>query len=641
MLAVSLALSLFGGVQISTLFTDGAVLQRGRQIPIFGTGDPGTFVDVSLDKTERRATVGEDGRWLVTFPILPAGGPHTIGINGATVARDVLVGEVWIASGQSNMEWLAANATDFSVATSEPNPQIRQFYVPHVSTETPRSDPTGIWTQADAAHVGGFTAVGYWFARELNKALGVPVGILHASWGGTPAESWIARDTLKANKDLAVLTQRYEAALPGFPKKFEEYEAKLAAFNKAREDLPAQPWEKPDLDVSGWSAIGSPKTMDAIQGKDEDGSVWYRLQFDLPAGVAPADGTIELGAIDDEDVTFLNGKPIGKTGAETPDSWTKPRVYAVSAADLKPTGNVLAIRVYDARMGGGMTGPLEAIRLRLPDRSISLATGDWRFKVERVVMGEMPVRPFGPGDPWVPGGLWNGMLAPMKPYGIRGAIWYQGESNADRAYQYRTLFPTMIQDWRAAWGEGDFPFLFVQLANYQGTPAQPSESAWAELREAQAVALRLNRTAMATAIDIGDPKDIHPRNKREVGRRLALTALNDVYGRKTVAHGPRFAAFAKSGKTLTVRFNEADGMKTTDGQAPRSFQIAGVDRKWVWANAAISGTTVVLSSPNVPSPIAIRYAWADSPNVNLVNADGLPAEPFRTDDWPGVTKDKQ
>lgn len=641
MLAVSLALSLMGGVHISTLFTDGAVLQRGRAISVFGTGDPGTFVDVSIDNVERRGTVADDGRWQVGVPALPAGGPHTISLNGAVVAKDVLVGEVWVASGQSNMEFAVAGATDFSVATSEPNPQIRHFYVSHVSSETPRSDPGGTWTQADPAHVGGFTAVGYWFARELNKALGVPIGILHSSWGGTPAESWIRRDTLKKNKEFAVIAERYEKGLPDYTKAKEAYDAKLAEWAQARADVPAQPWERPDLDVSDWTPIGSPKTMDAIQGKDEDGSVWYRLRFDLPAGVTPGDGVIELGAIDDEDVTYLNGHRIGRTGAETPESWTKPRIYPVSDTDLKRTGNVLAIRVYDSRSGGGMTGTADMMRLVIGTKTVPLGTGDWRFKVEHTVPGGMPEAPFGPGHPWVPGGLWNGMMAPLSRYPIRGAIWYQGESNADRADQYRTLFPAMIKDWRDAWGQPNFPFLFVQLANFMGTPSEPAESAWAELRDAQAKALRLGRTGMATAIDIGDPKDIHPKNKREVGRRLALTALNDVYGRKTVANGPRFASFAKQGKMLVVRFNQADGLKTTDGKPPRFFQVAGIDRAWHWTSASIIGNTVVLTSPDMARVVAVRYAWADSPDVNLVNGDGLPAEPFRTDDWPGITAGKQ
>ncbi|RYF97752.1 MAG: 9-O-acetylesterase, partial [Caulobacteraceae bacterium] len=332
---------------------------------------------------------------------------------------------------------------------------------------------------------------------------------------------------------------------------------------------------------------------------------------------------------------------VGHTGAETPNSWTKPRIYAIPASDLKTTGNVLAIRVYDGSGGGGMTGPLEAIRLRMGDKIVPLATGDWRFKAEHIVTGAAPEAPFGPGHPWVPGGLWNGMMAPLAPYGIRGAIWYQGESNADRAYQYRKLFPAMIKDWREVWGQGDFPFLFVQLANFMGTPAQPTESQWAELREAQAMTLRLARTGMATAIDIGEANDIHPRNKREVGRRLALTALRDVYGKKVVANGPRFTSFARKNGALILRYVDALGLKTSDGKAPRSFQVAGADRKWHWADAKIDGSTVVLTSAQVPAPVAARYAWSDNPSINLTNADGLPAEPFRTDDWPGLTVDKK
>ncbi|RYG38300.1 9-O-acetylesterase [bacterium] len=641
MLVLSLALGLIGGAKASTLFSDGAVLQRGRPIPIFGTGDPGTIVEVTIDAVKQEGTVSADGTWKVTFPRMQAGGPHTISLNGSVVARDVLVGEVWIASGQSNMEWTANSATDFADATANPNPQIRQFYVPHLSTETPRPDPTGTWTMADATNVGNFSAVGYWFARELNKTLGVPVGIVHSSWGGTPAESWTRRTTLKGDKDLSILAERYETNLPNFTKATEEYQAKLDEFMKARADVPRQPWEVVSLDVSDWKQIESPKPIEVIDGQDEDGTAWYRLTFDLPAGVTPADATLELGAIDDHDTTFLNGREVGHTGIETPNSWTHPRVYSVSASDLKTTGNVLAVRIVDGSGGGGMIGPLDAILLRMGGNVVPLANGDWRFKGERIVTGTMPEAPFGPGHPWVPGGLWNGMMAPLAPYGIRGAIWYQGESNADRAFQYRKLFPTMIKDWREAWGQGDFPFLFVQLANFMSTPKEPTESQWAELREAQAMTLRLARTGMATAIDIGEAGDIHPKNKHEVGRRLGLTALRDVYGKKIVANGPRFTSFSRKAGELVIKFSDSVDLKTTDSKAPTSFQIAGADRKWHWATAKIDGATVVLSSPSVPAPVAARYAWSDNPSVNLTNGDGLPAEPFRTDDWPGLTVDKK
>jgi len=446
-------------------------------------------------------TADKDGKW--SFKINPptAGGPYEMTLTGKNTIniKNILVGEVWVCSGQSNMQMTVQSSANSAQEIADAGyPKIRLFYVTRKVAETPQSDCEGSWVECSPETVPGFSAVAYFFGRELHKQLNVPVGLIHTSWGGTPAEAWTRREALEANPDCAPILKRYDDAVAKYPEALKEYEQKLAEWKQAAEKA-------------------------KVDGK------------------------------------------------------------------------------------------------RPPRR---------------------PRPPFGPGSSHSPAGLYNAMIAPLIPYGIQGAIWYQGESNASRAYQYRTLFPDMIKNWRNDWGRGKFPFLFVQLANFKQTKPEPDESAWAELREAQSMTLELPKTGMAVIIDIGDADNIHPKNKQDVGKRLALWALADTYDLKLVYSGPIYKSMKVDGGSIILSFDHVGGgLVAKDDEQLKGFSIAGADKKFVWADAKIDGNTVVVSSDKVSEPAAVRYAWADNPVCNFYNKEDLPASPFRTDKWPGVTVD--
>jgi len=635
-------------VRANSLFTDHAVLQRGRPIPIFGTGPVGASVVVELDGNRQRGVVGKNGHWRIDFPKRDLGDPFTIKLNGSTVARDVVVGEVWIASGQSNMEWPIRASAEMDLAIRKANPSVRQFYVEHVSTASPLADVAGRgWTQASASTVPGFSAVAYWFATKIHEETKVPVGIIHTSWGGTPAESWTSMDQLKRIPSMATRVKNAEESIKDYPARKAAYDAAMAKFTADRraaveENLgEAKGWHRTDFDDELWESAKMPTSIEESLGKPFDGGVWVRREIELPASFASG-ATLHLGPIDDYDITYVNGTRVGATGEETPQFWSHPRKYEVPAGLLRPGRNVVAVRIYDTGGGGGFSRSFESeFGIMAKDGTRESLAGSWQIEIEREFKAAAaPTEPFGPGNPWLPSGLYNAMIAPIIPYGIRGAIWYQGESNADRAEQYRTLFPAMIQDWRTRWGQGDFPFYYVQLANFMARQPQPVDSNWAELRDAQDSTLKLRNTGMATAIDVGEAGDIHPRDKRSVGERLAQIALARDYGKRIAYQNPRLKrATFRDGEAI-VELAHADGLKLAEGSAPTGFAIAGSDRKFHWATGRLLGNRIILSSPNVPKPVAVRYLWEDNPPSNLKNAAGLPAVPFRTDDWPGITRGK-
>jgi sialate O-acetylesterase len=490
-------------VKLPALFTDNGVLQRDIPVPVWGWADQGEKVTVKIGDQSKSATPdAKTGKWTVKLDPLPAGGPLTMTVSGKNTItlKNVLVGEVWICSGQSNMQF-ALRGADRALEEIDAAryPKIRLISVPTRGSAAPQDDFKGHWEECSPETVPGFSAVAYFFGRELFTRLDVPIGLIHCSYGGSSCESWVERSALAAEPGLQPMLERYDRELAGY---------------------------------SG----------DAAKAK-------YARQ---------------LG------------------------QWQKTAA-AAREAGKKP-----------------------------------------------------PSRPRPPSDPRTnnqfPANLYNAMLHPVLPYGIRGAIWYQGETNAGRAYQYRTLFPTLIKTWRTEWGEGKFPFYFVQLANYQARKAEPSESAWAELREAQTMTQKLPATGEAVIIDVGAATDIHPKNKQDVGKRLGLWALAKTYGRDVVYSGPIYRSHEIQGDKVVLSFDSIGGGLVARRDEPlKGFAIAGSDRKFVWADARIAGDKVEVSSPDVKAPVAVRYAWADNPDCNLYNKADLPAGPFRTDDWPGVT----
>jgi sialate O-acetylesterase len=645
-------------VRVPSLISDHMVLQRGQRVRVWGTASAGERVSVSFSGRGARATADARGRWQVFLGPFDAGGPHVLTVEGASnklTFNDVLVGDVWVCSGQSNMEWLLVNAKDGPRDAAAANDaQLRLFTVRKNTSAEPLEDVVGRWAQAAPREAAQFSAVCYYFGREIRERVKVPVGLVHTSWGGTPAEAWTSRGALASDASLKPVLERYDAELRDLPRLTAEYERARGEWdaqyltrdpgNRGE----AQGYADPAHSVGDWKRMSLPRLWESA-GLDVDGAVWFRREVNVPAAWAGRDLTLALGAIDDFDTTYFNGERVGSTGADTPNSWTVPRRYKVPGSLVRAGGNTVAVRVFD-RVGGGGFGGGETMSLSPlaePRGDAAPLEGEWSYREEFTVpsavidYSKQPQAP-GPGNPNNPTVLYNAMLAPLTPYSIRGALWYQGESNAGGAYQYRTLFPTMIRDWRAKWGGGDFPFYFVQLANWKARKEDSIDSEWAELREAQLMTLRgVPHTGMAVSIDIGDPDDIHPRNKLDVGLRLARWALARDYGVKVETSGPLYESQTVEAGRVRLRFTHAEGLKTSDGGPPRGFFVAGADRKFRPAEARVEKDSVVVWSGEVPSPVAVRYAWADNPAANLYNGAGLPASPFRTDDWPGLTANKQ
>jgi sialate O-acetylesterase len=650
LLLLSLTVAARADVRVPSVIGDNMVLQQGRALRFWGRAEPGERVTVSFDRKSAAATADARGRWQVLFAAHKAGGPFEVMVEGRNrlVFKNVLVGEVWVCSGQSNMEWSLQNAQGGQQDAAQADfPEIRLFTVTKKTSGDPLEDVQGRWVLTTPKEAAAFSAVGFYFGRELYRRLKVPVGLIHTSWGGTPSEAWTSREALASEASLKPLLDKYDKEIQDLPRLESEYRRANAEWSKQYvADDPANKGEglgyaDPAHDLSAWKKMRLPQLWETA-GLDVDGVVWFRREVDVPAAWAGKDLTLKLGAIDDFDTTYFNGARVGSTGAETPNAWTAQRVYTVPGSLVRAGRNTVAVRVFDRVGGGGFAGGEMSLAPTASGGPVFI-DGEWSYVEEATIPSRQidysrQPQPPGPANQNNPTTLYNAMLAPLTPYAIRGAIWYQGESNAGRAYQYRALFPLMIRDWRARWGEGDFPFYFVQLANWKARPTDSIDSEWAELREAQTLTMRtVPNTGMAVAIDIGNPDDIHPRNKLDVGLRLARWALADTYHVKIEQSGPLYESYKVEGDAVRVRFTHAQGLKTRDGSAPAGFYVAGADRRFFPAEARIDGGSVVVRSKHVRRPAAVRYAWADNPAANLSNSEGLPASPFRTDDWPGLT----
>ncbi len=617
------------------LFSDHMVLQRGVKTRVWGWTEPGATVEVSVATVAARTRAEPDGRWTVHLAPLPAGGPHRMKISGpaSREVNDILVGDVWICSGQSNMEWSvrASKDPDREIAAAN-HPKIRLFKVPRRISDTPRATVDASWSVCQPETIASFTAVGYYFGRSLHESLDVPIGLIQSAWGGTVAEAWTSARALRTMDDFRAPVERFVAAAEAKKKGKYSFERELSEWYRTNDpgSAPGRPsWAAVDLDASAWRTMSLPTQWERAGFPDFDGLMWFRREVTIPESWAGKKLTLDLGPIDDADSTFFNGIEIGSTA-----DWRRSRRYSVPASAVRAGRNIIAIRVLDTGGGGGIYGEAAQMRLRAgaDANPISLA-GEWRFRPGKSVRETgTPPRPAG-SNPNVTTVLYNGMIAPLVPYAIKGAIWYQGESNAGRPAQYRTLLPTMIADWRSRFGVGDFPFFIVQLANFMARNDKPTESNWAELREAQSLtAANDPKVGVAVIIDIGEANDIHPKNKQDVGRRLALSARGIAYGEKIVHSGPTAKGARADGNSMVVEFDHVGGgLVARGGGELKGFAIAGDDGKFVWAEAEIRGSTIVVSSPKVERPVAVRYAWANNPECNLYNQEGLPASPFRTD----------
>ncbi|NJN25628.1 MAG: sialate O-acetylesterase [Cyclobacteriaceae bacterium] len=616
-------------VKVAQIFSDHMVLQRNVSAPVWGTATPGEKIIVEIQGMAVTTLTGKDGRWKVYLPPFEAGGPYVVTIRGndALTLTDVMFGDVWVASGQSNMAWKLENAQNGAEEIEAANyPDIRMFYVPRTVASAPKNDLNdGQWDICTPEIAKEFSAVAYFFGKELHQDINVPIGLINCNWGGTAAEAWTSTEMLKTLPDfeqqMADLQQEpnWEADMEANRQRESEKNKLISTSNKGLE----LGVTKINYNSNDWPVVIAPKWKEDLKG-----IVWMRKVIEIPSEFKGQEIKFDLGRIDNQATVYFNEQELGTTGS--------PRFaeFTVPAKLVKSGKNVIAVRLLHRWGTANFAGPEDRMKLYAPNGAVleNLA-GPWKY-----LTGLEPDFPQVNSYQNYPSSLFNGMVNPIIPYGIKGVIWYQGESNAGRAYQYQTLFPAMIQDWRVRWGLDYFPFLYVQLANYMDIPEQPQEDDWAELREAQLMALRLPNTGMAVTIDIGEMFDIHPRNKQEVGHRLALAAKSIAYDQDLEWSGPLYRSMVVNGRDVEITFDHVGKGLQVKGDQLEGFQIAGKDKKFYWAEAQIVGGKVFVTSDKVTEPVAVRYAWAINPKANLYNKNGLPASPFRTDDWPGKTR---
>lgn len=627
--------SLRADVSMPSIFSDNMLLQQGKPVPIHGTAAPSEKITVEICGQRKETTANAAGDWQVTLePLVSLSAPTDMRVTGTNTVtiNNVLVGDVWLASGQSNMEMRVSGVDNAAEEIKSANyPEIRFFMVKRDMASSPRKETAGKWLVCTPETVKDFSAVAYFFARELHTSYGIPTGIINSAVGASSCEAWTPVEILRADKALP-----QSASIP--PEEYPDWETYDAVRKQVYEDAAHKDpgirpeclsWAAPDYDASSWKDISVPGSIES-RGMNIDGAVWFRTEVDLPATWAGKDANLYLGPITQNSVAFVNGTEIARK-ENNRRQWVF-RTHRIPGKLVRAGRNVIAIRIFnDIGPGGfhpGYPAPLKiyqgAAEVMLPKT--------WKCNVELALEPAKLARTLPPGYQ-VPSALFNAMIAPFTQFPIRGFLWYQGESNSGRWEQHSILFPAMITSWRRLWDDDTLPFYFVQLAAYQAREKEPSNGGWAFIRESQTKTLTLPNTGMAIAIDIGDATNVHPKNKQEVGRRLALWAKRDCYGESdTVVSGPIFASSVVEGKCIRISFTHLGGGLKAKGDELKGFAIAGPDKVFRWAKAKIDGDTVLVSNTDTPNPAFVRYAWANNPECNLYNAAGLPAIPFRTDD---------
>ncbi len=617
-------------IKLPQIIRDSMILQRDIKINVWGWASKGERVNVKFNGKSYHTKTNDESKWMLQLAPMKAGGPYNMEISGTNkiVLHDILIGDVWLCAGQSNMEHqMKLHAVKYASEIATANyAEIRQFKIPNVTNlASPQDDlPGGSWKWADSSNVKDFSAVAYFFAKALYKKYHVPIGIINASWGGIPIEAMMSEESLQSfpniiqtvekNKDTAYVNEINRKAF-----------AAMQSIKKTEDKGITEKWFDTSYVPKEWRRIAVPGYWENQGVKDLDGIVWYRKKIDVPASIINNSAKIFLGRIVDADEVYINGVKIGSTGYLYPQ-----RRYAIPSNVLKSGKNLVVVRVTNYNGNGGFV-PDKPYELIVGNDTISLV-GYWQYKVGSVfTLHELPKTVALQNQPTA---LYNSMIAPLTNYTIKGFAWYQGESNTSKPDEYAKLQPAMIEDWRSKWREGDIPFLFVQLPGFGDYNYLPSESEWAMFREAQAKSLSIANTAMAVAIDIGEWNDIHPDQKKPVGERLALAAEKIAFGENIVYSGPTYQSQKIEGNKIIISFtNTGSGLTTNDGEVLSEFAIAGDDKKFFWANAVIDGDKIIISSDEVHNPKYVSYAWADEPvNPNLVNKEGLPAAPFRTDE---------
>ncbi|HEY3388912.1 MAG TPA: sialate O-acetylesterase [Prolixibacteraceae bacterium] len=628
-------------IQLPSIFSDHIVLQQKMQVPVWGNAQPNSMVVVQLAGFTGTTKANAEGKWMIRLPEMNAGGPFEMKIwdKDTIKVKDVMIGEVWLASGQSNMEWQVGASVGPNTAQeiADANyPNLRYFSTNKQTSSVPLQNMgSAEWKACTSLSVKDMSAVAYFFGREILKDKNIAVGIINASWGATSVETWMSAEMLKSHPNFTKKVEEFDTD----PIQWKDFVQKNIKADRSRDSISnaakmgiTAGVQLKNYDDTQWEKTEYPMDMSSIKLGGYWGFVWFRKTIEVGKEIKLTDFTLRIPVSGRSSEIYINGKPI----EIKEDKVTKKQTFLVHSKQLSKGKNVIAIRLL-VNWGSGNVGTkdVEADLVSLDDKTKINLTGEWRFNSK--IEPEIPQ--------WQDyynkiNVLYNGEISSLIPYGIRGAIWYQGENNAGKAYQYRTLFPMLIEDWRVRWGQGYFPFLFVQLANFREKQAEPAESDWAELREAQLMTLKYPNTGMAVTIDIGDANDIHPKNKLDVGKRLYLAAQRVAYNENVIYSGPIFASMKTEDSKIRISFTSTgSGLTISKGQSLKGFAIAGADKKFYWAEAIIDGNEIIVSSDKVLRPAAVRYSWATNPDGNLYNKEGLPASPFRTDHWKGITED--
>jgi sialate O-acetylesterase len=625
-------------IRLPNFFNDNMILQRNGTIPIWGWAKPNEKILIQFNQQTKTTKADKAGKWMIRLDAENAGGPYVLSIKGKSglQIKNILVGDVWLCTGQSNMEWTVGQSNNAQKEMTTANyPFIRQIKIQHAINSLPDVDTkVAKWEVCNSTTVSNFTGVGYFFAKNIYDSTKIPIGLINTCWGGTNVETWISREGFESSDEFKEMIANMPTInLDSISKQ------KQASTKKRIEILQGSPinssnksiFNEPTFNDEKWPSMIVPKLWEVQSIGELDGIVWLRKTITLSADDIKNEATLELAKIDDNDTTYVNGIKVGTT-----NQWDIKRKYNIPNAILKEGQNVIAIKIVDNGGGGGIYGDAADFKLTTANNVYPLS-GNWKFQVEAIIKST--------NENSLPSLCYNSMIAPLIPYSFKGVLWYQGESNAGRSMQYRKTFPLLINDWRKKFGNEIAPFYFVQLATFDAGGNSNDGCGWAELREAQTMTLSLLNTGMAVTTDlVTDPKDIHPTNKQDVGKRLAAIALNNLYNKKKICSGPTYKSMDIKSNQIILSFdNIGSGLFTTDKYGYiKGFEIAGADSVFHFAQAFIKGNNIVLNSEKVLTPIAVNFGWmGDATECNLFNKEGFPAVPFRTAEWKNVTKDEK
>ncbi|MCE6989316.1 sialate O-acetylesterase [Dyadobacter sp. CY323] len=626
-------------------FSDNMVLQRQKPIQLWGTAAPKSSFTIDFNGEKKKVKAEANGNWKVTFPAREAGGPYEIHVvsDSSFSFKNVMIGDVWLCSGQSNMEWPVSKVFNASYELRSADlPQIRSFTVAKDINTNPQSNTTkATWQTCTPENAATFSAAAYFFAKEIHKTQNIPIGIIHTSWGGTLIEPWIGLQSMGEHPDFKELTNPFIAKYKGNNSLEESQQAYavnsknwMEQFQKTDSGF-IEKWHSSAYKPINWKKLVAPDYWENHGLPDFDGIVWLRKEVNIPASMAGKSLLLNLETLKDLDIIYFNGTEVGR-GTWQPGR----RSYIVPKELVKEGKNLISIRLENLSGFGGFTSR-DASQLWLKELVesdnplIIPLSGEWLFK-SSLRIGSYPAKPADPAENRRnPSVIYNAMIAPFANLGLKGFLWYQGEANASQAVQYKKLLPLLISDWRKQFNQGELPFIIAQLSGFGALTSAPVESNWAELREAQMATLSVPKTGLAVTIDVGNPYDVHPIYKQQVGERMAAEARRICYGESNLQTSPLYESMKIEGNKIRLKFKyAANGLKSKEGDL-KGFAIAGEDKKFVWAKAKIEGSEVIVWQDGIENPKTVRYAWASSPvesnGANLYNQAGFPASPFRTD----------